>query len=143
MIIQSPLAGRTNLYKIICTFAGYFLMLAPLFCHAQGAVEMTELDDAMAKLQTGNYPAAIPQFAKVLEQYPDDYASNEGMGIALRETAQLDSVLLYLDHAIKIQPTAEAYWNRAALFACTRMHSHNFLRCVQVSILARAARQVS
>jgi tetratricopeptide (TPR) repeat protein len=107
----------------MCRFAGYFLMLAPLFCYAQGATEVTAFDDAMAKLQTGNYPAAIPQFAKVLEQYPDDYGSNMGMGIALRETAQLDSALLYLDHAIKIQPTEEAYWNRAALFYMLKENS--------------------
>jgi tetratricopeptide (TPR) repeat protein len=91
------------------------LLLIPLFSYAQNA-DVPALDDGLAKMQKGSYSAAIKQFAIVLEQYPENYPSNLGMGISLRETGHPDSALLYFDHAIKIQPTAEAYLNRAVLF---------------------------
>ncbi|MDO6435679.1 tetratricopeptide repeat protein [Flavitalea sp. BT771] len=115
MINQSSLAEKSVLFRRIHKFTICFLLLPPLFCNAQ-FTEVSILDDGLAKLQKGNYSAAIGQFAKVLEQYPENYAANLGMGISLRETGRLDSALLYLDHAVRIQPTAESYLNRAVLF---------------------------
>lgn len=104
------------------SFTVYLLLLIPLFSYTQ-VTKMPILDDGLAKMQKGSYSAAITQFAKVLEQHPENYEANLGMGLSLRETDRLDSALLYLDHAIKIQPTAEAYLNRAVLFYILKENS--------------------
>ena len=90
------------------------LLCIPLFSYAQQA--NVSADDGLTKFQKGDYSAAIRQFTEALKLDPENYAFNLGMGISLRETDHSDSAILYLDHAIKIQPTAEAYLNRAALF---------------------------
>lgn len=115
MTIQYSITRKAILCTCMGRFVIYLLLLIPLFSQAQDAEE-PGLNDGEAKLQKGNYSAAIRQFTKVLEQFPDNYAANLGMGISLRETGRLDSALLHLDHAVRIQPTAEAYLNRAALF---------------------------
>jgi tetratricopeptide (TPR) repeat protein len=120
---RSSTVGKIILYKTVLRFAGYFLLLLPAFCYAQ-TTGISVLDDGLLQRQKGNYSAAISLFAKALEQHPENYLCNLEMGIALWETGRPDSALLYLDRAIKIEPTkVEGYENRGAVFYALRAYA--------------------
>lgn len=100
---------------ILDLFTKCILLLLPTCCFAQ-STGIQLLDDGMLQHQKGNNPAAISLYTKALEQHPENYRCNLEMGIVLWETGRLDSALLYLDHAIKIDPTrVEGYINRAGV----------------------------
>jgi tetratricopeptide (TPR) repeat protein len=133
MTIQSLLAGKTNISKRIFRLAAYFLMLTPLFCHAQGATELTALDEAMAKLQTGNYPAAIPQFEiisdcnKAIALKPAYYDPYVQRGDAYDDLGEYDKAIADYTKAISIDPAKlQAYRECAASFA----HKNDYKHCL-------------
>ena len=106
----------------LALFTRCLLLLLPTCCFAQ-STGIQLLDDGMQQHQKGNNPAAISLYAKALEQHPENYLCNLEMGIALWETGRLDSALLYLDHAVKVEPTkVESYINRAGVFYARKMY---------------------
>jgi tetratricopeptide (TPR) repeat protein len=117
MTLQFPQARKTivrlPIHRLTTCLALCTALVLPILSHAQ---EPSILDDGLAKMDKGYYSAAIDRFVIVLKQYPDNFPANMGMGISLRETDRPDSALWYLDRAIKIQPTAEGYLNRAATY---------------------------